>query len=70
MIQCSDYLLYDILLKMDRNTRKNLKHLIGMFEARVNTAEEGDVADIGDIAEITREAYNLAIGKQSIKYTY
>lgn len=47
---------------MAGDNRRNMKHLIKMFEAQKIRAEEED-ADIGDIGEITREAYNRAMGR-------
>lgn len=56
---------------MDGNTRRNMKHLIEIFESRVNTGEEEDAADIADIEEdttATREAYNLAMGIYTVQF--
>lgn len=46
---------------MDENTRKNMKHLIKMFEARVDKEGE-DAADVREISQMTEEAFNTALG--------
>ena len=46
---------------MDENTKKNMKHLIKMFEKRVDN-EGGDAADVREISRITQEAFNTALG--------
>lgn len=48
--------------KMDPTVRKNMKHLIKMFETRHNTGGEQDIAEIEAIVQETQEAYNLALG--------
>lgn len=42
---------------------KNMRHLIKMFEARANVGDEG----VEDIADITREAYNIAMASSGMK---
>ncbi|KAJ8736233.1 hypothetical protein PYW08_006889 [Mythimna loreyi] len=49
---------------MDKNTRKNMKHLIKMFEARVDREEE-DAADVREISQMTEEAFNTALGSEA-----
>ncbi|XP_026739434.1 adenylyl cyclase-associated protein 1 isoform X1 [Trichoplusia ni] len=51
---------------MAGDNRRNMKHLIKMFEAQKIRAEEED-ADIGDIGEITREAYNRAMAATEVE---
>lgn len=50
---------------MAGENRRNMKHLIKMFEAQKIRTEE-EYADIGDVGEITREAYNRAMGRYYI----
>ncbi|CAB3240841.1 unnamed protein product [Arctia plantaginis] len=50
---------------MDPKVRKNMKHLIKMFESRVNTEEVQDNAEIQAIVQETQEAYNLALGNEA-----
>lgn len=45
---------------MDENSRKNMKHLIKMFE-RIDTEGE-HAADIREISQMTEEAFNTALG--------
>ncbi|XP_075973945.1 adenylyl cyclase-associated protein 1 isoform X2 [Anticarsia gemmatalis] len=47
--------------------KKKMKHLIDMFESRVNTTEEQDEAEIEAIATVTQEAYNLAIAASEVE---
>lgn len=46
---------------MDSNTKRDMKNLIKMFEARQKEEEEHD-ADVRDIAEMTQEAFNTVMG--------
>ncbi|XP_022821468.1 adenylyl cyclase-associated protein 1 isoform X2 [Spodoptera litura] len=49
---------------MDKNTKKDMKNLIKMFEAR-QKAEEEHNADIRDLAEMTQEAFNTVMGSEA-----
>lgn len=44
------------------NVRRNIRNVIEMFEARANTVEDEDAADI---TNAEREAFNLALGMRN-----
>lgn len=46
------------------NKRRNMKHLIELFEVKSNTDE---TEDPDDVAETTQEAYNMALGTNIIR---